>query len=312
MSHEPLISIIVPVYNVENYIFSCLQSLLQQSYEKIEIIIVNDGSTDNSLEICRDFQKRYLKQITVIDKRNEGLSSARNTGINHSKGDYIAFVDSDDVVHQNYISTLFKVIGEADISICSLKKFYRPELIEPRSSLDKWHIQTFSGDVANGLLYDEQKGLDMAVVTNKLFKKDIWKIFKFPEGRLHEDIAVIYRIFDYVKSVAYVDAELYFYRIRNNSITSARSLKSIADEYKALTEQFVFFSKKGHSLLARNANRARKSLFLLKSVDNNLQIWREYNILNVIADDLRTKMKIKLILKKINGKVLALFGSVQK
>lgn len=305
MSYQPLVSIIIPVYNVAEYISSCINSVLQQSYPNIEIIIVNDGSTDNSLEICQSFEKRH-PHILVIDQVNKGLSNARNTGIENSKGEYIAFVDSDDIIHPDYILHLLLSIEDDDISICRLKKFEQEIEIDFSISPSKVVKQKYTGTQANSLLYDHSKGIDMAVATNKLYRKEIWKKFKFPEGRLHEDIAIMYQIYDRVTQLSFIEVDLYYYRIRKNSITNGRSFKSIKDEYLALTEQIDFFSKKGQMFLKRNANRARKALFLEKSLDYNWQVWKNYSIYDILSDDLRTKVKIQLIIQKINSKVSSL------
>lgn len=299
MTRDTLISIIVPVYNVEKYVSSCIESLVQQSYKNIEIILINDGSTDNSLSVCKSLALLYTN-IILIDQENQGLSETRNTGISHAKGKYIAFIDSDDIVHKDFVLTLHSAIGEASIAICRLKKFGQNDPVSLLTKLNEFLIISYSGEEANSLLYDQDKGMAMAVATNKLFSKEIWKTIKFPKDRYHEDIAIIYLLYDQAKSVKFIDAELYFYRTRNDSITSKRSFKSIKDEYKALSEQIDFFKKKKQNLLVRNANRARKSLFLLTELDQDWQVWKHYNIIEIIQDDLRTKVKIKLILKKIN------------
>lgn len=307
MSYQPLISIIIPVYNVAQYVSSCIISVLQQSYTNIEIIIVNDGSTDSSLEICQSLEKKHSR-ILVINKINGGLSTARNTGLEYSKGEYIAFVDSDDVIHPDYIKQLFFSIDDGDICTCELAKFEKEEEIDFSTSLHKFVTREYTGEQANNLLYDPSKGINMAVATNKLYKKEIWQKFRFPEGRLHEDIATVYLIYDNVAKVKFIETALYYYRIHESSITSIRSFKSIKDEYLALTEQTIFFSEKNASLLTRQANRARKSLFLNKNIDYNWQTWKDYSLLDIIFDDLRTKIKIKLITQKIISKISLLIG----
>ena len=119
------ISIIVPVYNVESYLSNCIDSILNQTFKDFELILVNDGSTDKSLEICKHY-KNMDDRIFIIDKKNGGLSSARNAGLDIIKGEYIGFVDSDDYIHPQMYELLYKQIieNEADISMCEFKKVF--------------------------------------------------------------------------------------------------------------------------------------------------------------------------------------------
>jgi len=298
MIREALISIVIPVYNVEKYILACLESLIHQSYTKIEIILVDDGSNDASPSICDEYALRDSR-IKVLHQTNQGLSAARNIGIEYCKGEYIAFVDSDDIVHRDYILHLYNTIGEADIAVCRLKKFTDGEKIQLANSVS-CTSRTFNGKEANNNLFHHDLGIHMAVVTNKLFNRTLWENFRFPLGVLHEDIAIIYKILDRVALIQFLDCQLYFYRQRQNSITMLRTFKSLVDEYQALTEQTLFFQDRQQFTASRNANRSRKTLFLLHPFPQNWDVWKDYSILDILKDDLRTETKVKLILKKLS------------
>ena len=119
MQKKKKISIIIPVYNVEKYLSRCLESVINQSYKNIEIIIVNDGSTDNSFDICNKYKKKD-KRVILIDQNNQGLSGARNTGLKHATGEYICFIDSDDYVEKDYVEYLYKLIVKDDYDLNSI------------------------------------------------------------------------------------------------------------------------------------------------------------------------------------------------
>ncbi len=304
MYTNKLISVIVPVYNVEQYVSACVDSILSQSYKNIEIILVNDGSQDNSRQICEDYLKSDSR-IILINKENGGLSDARNKGIECATGDYLAFIDSDDIIHRDYLKIMSQNIGESDIAICRLKKF---TIQEPDNSLPiSERYEELSGFEMNEFLFHEKLGIHTIVATNKLYRRTLWSHLRFPIGRLHEDCAVIYLILNQAKSVKLLDSELYFYRMREDSITSYRSFKSIADEYHALSQQVSFFKKNGQNQIVKNANRSRKALFLHQSLDTNWSVWRNYSINSIIKDDLRTKIKIRLILRKLFPKLFNRF-----
>lgn len=211
---KPLISIVVPVYNVENYILKCLNSLIKQNYKQIEIILVDDGSTDESGKICDEFKEKD-DRIRVFHKKNGGLSSARNYGIKKAKGDIIAFVDSDDYVKDVFVLDLYRGMqaGNADIVICG----YNNE--KPKN-------ETISGKEATVRLLTKQENIDI-ISWNKLYKKKLFtdnNIF-FPEGKKHEDTLTTYKLMSKAKKVTYIDESLYIYVERKGSITASEKIE---------------------------------------------------------------------------------------
>ncbi|MBO5468256.1 MAG: glycosyltransferase [Lachnospiraceae bacterium] len=223
--NDELISVIVPIYNVEKYLDVCLESIINQTYSNLEIILVDDGSTDNSLYICNEYAQKD-KRIKVIHKKNGGLSSARNVGIDVAKGKYIGFVDGDDYIHKELYRRLVDACQRyrVAISICHAVVFQDGK--EP--------IQT-SGYIKNDYVTDDMKlifsnTLNMSQsVCNKLFLRELFSNLIFPEGRVVEDGYILYDLLYKAKKVAYVAIGGYYYRRRPDSIMSRKFRKQDAD-----------------------------------------------------------------------------------
>lgn len=234
-----LISIIIPVYNVEEYLNQCLDSIINQSYNNLEIIIIDDGSTDNSSKICDEFAIKD-NRIKVIHKSNGGLSDARNIGIENSNGKYIFFVDSDDFIDNIMIEKLYKLIkaNDADISMCNFTYYYnddlKHELIESPVKNDILNRQE-----AIDKLFEE-KNWFYVVAWNKLYKKEIWDDIKFPKGYIHEDEAVIHKVFMKCNKIVTTSESLYFYRQVKGSIMNSGFNEKRLDKYYALSDRIVF------------------------------------------------------------------------
>ena len=219
-----LISVIVPVYQVENYLNQCIESIIEQSYTNLEIILIDDGSKDNCPQICDDWSIKD-KRVKVIHKKNGGLSDARNAGLDIAKGKYIAFVDSDDWVDSHYIELLYNSLinSEADISACSIQKVYDDDSVNPYNFDPQLQIAT-PKEAIKDILYDRRF---KTVAWNKLYSKNILAGERFIVGKLHEDEFFSYKVFDKAKKLVFVDAPLYKYRQRSGSIMSSPSLKHL-------------------------------------------------------------------------------------
>lgn len=233
----PLISIIVPVYNVESYLDKCINSIINQSYKNLEIILVNDGSTDSSIEIC-NFYALKDSRIKIINKANGGLSDARNCGLEVAKGEYIAFIDSDDWVDEDLYKILYELIVKynSDISVCSFKKAISEEVKLNNINNEAVYINM----TALEKIYDND-GVDMVVAWNKLFKKDLLIGEKFPNGKIHEDVYLIPRLLYKAKSIAYTNKELIYYRVNPNSITNSKFNLKRLDYLEALESISMFY-----------------------------------------------------------------------
>lgn len=211
---ENLISVVVPVYKVENYLNRCIDSILHQSYENIELILIDDGSPDNCPVICDSYANEY-DFIKVIHKENEGVSAARNSGIEIAKGNYIAFVDSDDYIHTDYLTTLIYMLRRSDakISMCSYKKVidYEENVIISNSD-----FMIISDLLAMDMLLNDQS---KCAPWGKLYNINLFKEIRFPKGKIMEDMFVMPLLFMKADTIAISTAQLYFYNQEGESIT---------------------------------------------------------------------------------------------
>lgn len=242
-------SIVIPVYNVAPYLRECVDSVLAQDFTDYEIILVDDGSTDNSPAICDEYAEKY-SQIKVIHKANGGLSDARNFGIKKAQGDYLMFLDSDDFWNgRNVLLDLHNIIKEnnPDLIIHELSSFYNLEKIIPRKFKNK-EIQNFSYDFKEDLKYLVNNDIYYATACNKVIKASIVKEnnIEFPKGRLlHEDIAWGADIIPSINKYSIYNACFYFYRQeREGSITTNKiHKKNIEDILYVISDKKDKLSK---------------------------------------------------------------------
>ena len=283
---KPLISVIIPVYNVEKYIKRCLDSVINQTYENLEIILVDDGTPDNSGVICDEYAKKD-ERIKVIHKENGGLSSARNAGLDIAKGEYISFIDSDDYISDNFIERLYENLSEngAEIAQCGFKRTAKDS--EEKDSVSE-SVKIYSGVEMLGHIHDE-KGAETVVVWNKLYKAELFCDVRFPVGKIHEDEATTYKIFYKVKKVAMFDDKNYFYFFNENSITNkAFSLKKL-DYIDALEERMAFC--KEHNL---NCLYKKDALSCVREILKFRSCAQEKNIKKMLSAMCIKKMRIVL------------------
>ena len=206
---EPLISIVVPVYKVEKFLEKCIDSIINQTYKNLEIILVDDGSPDNCGKICDEYAKKD-KRIKVIHQQNGGLSAARNTGITKATGKYISFIDSDDYIEKDYIELLYTTIkqSKADIAIGSHTVIYDTGTKLQKATGEKSILKP--KEVLERILYDNN--IDYSAWA-KLYKIELFTNIKYPEGRLFEDAATTYKLIDISKKIAVNSKSIYNYII---------------------------------------------------------------------------------------------------
>ena len=233
-SQMPCVSVIVPVYNVAPYLREALDSVVGQSYRNLEIIIVDDGSTDGSSEICDEYLSDL--RVQVIHQENRGLSNARNVGLDLSSGVYIAFLDSDDAFHPDFVQKMVDGIGDADVEVCRYEVHQR--ILESRGHISPRAKEgVYSQKEALQALAD---GRINVAVWNKLYRRELWWEIQFPDGHNYEDIETTYRIFDCCKRVKVLDQTLYLHRRRPGSITHVWTKKNIEDKKLAYDSLFTF------------------------------------------------------------------------
>lgn len=316
-----MISVIIPVYNVENYIERCVRSVLNQTYKDFEILLINDGSTDNSKKICEDLAYKH-KQIKLINQENQGLSGARNTGIVNAKGNFLAFIDSDDFIDKNYLKILLNNLLEnkADVSCCD---YYRTTKVKEVKYSNRIYI--FEGD----RILDFYLKKECVSAWGKLYKKEIFDKICFPLGMIHEDIATNFKVFSNIKKIVYVDDKLYFYYKNESSITKQKFSNRNLDLIKAWNEVYTLSKKYSNRIQKLAEFRLYKVYFTLlgviayygydKSIDLKEQViirnklliqFRKYFTLKRILSlkYLSLNRKLAMILFKINYNLCMLIG----
>lgn len=207
------LSVIVPCYNVEKYLNACVDSILQAKIDDMEIILVNDGSKDNTLEICLDYEKKYPNLIKIVDKKNGGLSDARNVGISKANGEYLAFIDSDDTIKENFIKEMIEKAysGNFDMVTCGVKMIYEDHEV----AVDPGYLTDLIGKEAiKGQMYDFYPA-----ACNKIYKKELFKDLKFKKGVAYEDVEFMYRLLPNINRIGVVEGFYYEYMQREGSIT---------------------------------------------------------------------------------------------
>ena len=222
------ISIVVPIYNVEQYLHQCINSILNQSFNNFELLLINDGSTDNSGKICDEYAKKDLR-IKVIHQKNSGVSVARNKGIDMATGEYIGFVDPDDYIDSRMYEILVNKIEEmkADIAICSFSFVKNDEVISHDNGNE---CKVFNKEKSIEYYFKEKLPFDYSFLCNKLFRRGLFDTIRLNAFlSVQEDSEVLIRILNCCSSIIYVSEALYFYYIRVDSLTHSRlTLKQLS------------------------------------------------------------------------------------
>ncbi len=306
---NPLISIIVPIYNVEKYIRQCIENIRCQTYKDLEIILVDDGSPDNCGKICDEYAK-LDDRVIVIHKENGGLSSARNAGIDIATGDYLGFVDGDDWIKSDMYESMLKNIlnNEADISVCG---FYLSFVNLNIPNYNKKELLLLTPEQAikeclNGIKFNVS-------AWDKLYKKSIFDEIRYPEGKIYEDAYVIVEILDKCKKVVVDTEPKYYYRQRSGSILQSKYNSRLIDLIDAFNNNLAIVKRKYPSVIDIAKIRLLRGNFeiLHRIVDcKNFKKFPEYkktkkflreNIIFIIKCELlTTNEKIKAFILQIN------------
>lgn len=243
---DPLISVIVPVYNVEPFIRRCVESILNQSYKNLEIILVDDGSTDRCGELC-EILAETDSRIKVVHQQNKGLSGARNTGLRIAKGEYLSFIDSDDAVSHFFYEMLVGIAESqnADIVSCDRVDVYEEQL-PPDAVLDDYAFETLTREKAFEYLVNNR--VFYQTVWDKLYRREVLRDLWFIEGKLHEDEFFTWKVLQNCNKVIHVSAPMYFYFHRKGSIMETFSIGRL-DFFQARYERHLFIVKTYPDLL---------------------------------------------------------------
>lgn len=287
-----MISIIIPVYNVNKYLVKCIESILAQSFQKFEIILIDDGSTDGSAEICDAYAAKY-NNIKVIHKENGGVSSARNMGLDICEGKFITFIDSDDWIHIDYLQTLRNLIldNSADIAICEYLRVDNENIVDEEISPN---FETLTKIDSFNKIYTE-KYINMIVVHGKLYRKNIFDNLRFPVGKIHEDEYMIHKILFKAEKIIYTDSKLLYYRHTPNSIMTSKFDEKQLHFIEAIEDRLNF-------CLANDLE------FLIPKIEDQYAYELMSNFYKVKASNIKYKKEIckeiKLKLFNLNSKNL--------
>lgn len=299
---KDLISVIVPIYQVEDYLIECLDSIINQEYTNLEIILVDDGSKDKCPKICDDYKLKD-NRIKVIHKPNGGLSDARNAGLEIAKGKYICFVDSDDVLNKNFIMTLYNNIKttDADISICDFLSIKTISDISDDNITNNLKLYT-KEEILND--FYKKQSLRLVLAWNKLYKREIWNNIRYPKGKVHEDEFVIHYILDNINKLVISDSKLYYYRQRENSITSVYNKKRL-NALEALEDRLEFYKKHSNEKMYNNT---LYNFFF--SIRHHLKQMKGIKEFNEIEKDLKKKNK-QVYKKLLKCKTISLLKKIK-
>ena len=293
---KELISVIITVYQVKDYIEKCIESVINQTYKNLEIIVIDDGSTDGSSEILDKYALED-KRIKVIHKENGGVGNARNTGIKMAKGKYLYMIDGDDYISENTIEKLYNNLKEedADISVCNFLWIYEDG--KEKNDMEQVTKKRFcaTDDTKYYNLYNEYY-VSTVVPWNKLYKKEIFNGVKYPSGIVHEDEYVICDILQNAKKISYMlDEDLYYYIQRSNSITKTFNMARLGID-DALDNRIKFFKERNMEELVYKTLTLKKGKLanVLKNIkeqklsDEDMAIVKKYeNKLKEIDENIR-------------------------
>ena len=290
--NEPLISVIVPIFKVEKYLKKCIESIINQTYSNLQIILIDDGSPDKCGKICEKYAAKD-NRIQVVHKENGGLSDARNVGISIAKGEYIGFVDSDDYLENNMYEYLFNLLNlhNADVSICN---FYN--VIEGKQKVNNIDdgIKIYNKvDILKEILLDETI---QSYAWNKLYKKSLFNNIKYPVGKTYEDIGTTFYILENCNKVAVTGKPLYNYVKRKNSIVNVISEKTIIDyielvieRYKYINENYSELENYNNKYLLKILKTAYTDISKLVTISSDLQ--EKYNELRELTKPIEEEYK---------------------
>ncbi|MCD7838327.1 MAG: glycosyltransferase [Clostridiales bacterium] len=250
------ISVIVPVYNVERYLDQCVESIVKQSYQNLEIILVDDGSSDTSGAICDQWAARDTR-IRVIHQENGGLSAARNSGLDRASGAYISFIDSDDAIEPGMLENLLNALEkeQGDVALCNFRYVFESETLgerQPNKYQADYQLheeQVLSGREAMMLAVGSRHTV-YEVMWNKLFRREQFRSLRFPPGKLHEDEFLFHQLIYSCEKVVCIPYVGYRYLQRENSIMGERSSASSRDAFEAYDLRCQFFLEREEAQLA--------------------------------------------------------------
>lgn len=277
-----MLSVIIPVFKAEQSLRKCVDSILEQTYRNLEIVLIDDGSPDGSPEICDEYAK-CDSRVKVIHQKNRGVSVARNTGLDHVSGEYITFVDSDDMVGRTYLETLRAGIEKCNtnISCCRISNLKNKKAI--KDFYQTAHFPIFEVITSNEALIDIYRGKVEVGVSScaKLYKRELFDSIRFPVGKIHEDSAVIPLVLYRGATIAKNDLELYYYRYNVDSITKNDFNQKRYDHLWSVDKCIRFFEEKNEIKIVEAAKSKKSllmSIYAIKAKKVGVEVPPEYKI----------------------------------
>lgn len=248
------LSVIITVYNMAPYIRDSIEAVLAQTYEALELIIIVDGGTDESWEICQSYLEKD-NRIRVIHTENRGTAAARNRGIDASKGEYIGFLDGDDWIEPDFYETLIKLLEtyDADVASCGFVKIEEREGLKIHSEKDLSKVNVYTSEEGIAMTFEPDKMRYSPC--NKVYKRQLFDQIRYPEGVLYEDKGTTYKIFHQAKSIVYLDEPLYRYYIREDSVMRRPLCKDNFSLFK-VNEELLAFLKQNYPKLMPLAEKS--------------------------------------------------------
>lgn len=253
---QPLISLIVPIYNVENYLRMCLDSIANQTYSNIEVLLVNDGSPDGSGVICQEFVAKDSR-FRYIEKANGGLSDARNVGIVRAQGEFLSFVDSDDWIEPTYVEDLYRaaLLNDAEVVVSNYQEFHQERNVYLIHLFEDYYETHYSGEeLIQQLPLLERRDLSFITSWGILFARRLFDVTSFPKGKMIEDIRTNYRFFAESCRSTYIHKSLYNHRVGVDSISSKITEKLLVDVLECLMERMAIYAIKGWNVKDEREN----------------------------------------------------------
>ena len=306
-ANKGLVSIIVPVYNVEKYLHECLDSILNQTYKEFELILINDGSSDRSGEICEEYKSRY-SNIKVVHQENQGQAVARNNGVKIADAEWIMFIDSDDVIHPNLLEYLYRAVKESDSGMAVSQRVFADVIPE-----DFYCKYSFSYDV-DEVTFDKLEECSDGkfyywAPFPSIIKKEIVASIPFPSGRIYEDNAIGCRLVYNAKKIATVPYVMYFYRNNPNGTMKQTFNEKQLDYLWAFEHQIEFYKEINHQTMIKKTSRELLETALhyhtLSVEENNKHI--ESIVKKKIKNILKMYDEYIYVDKRIKNKLLKIY-----
>ncbi|HGC7537539.1 TPA: glycosyltransferase family 2 protein [Streptococcus agalactiae] len=297
------ISIIIPVYNVKKYLNDCIQSVINQTYNNLEIILIDDGSTDGSGDYCDEIAKKDSR-IFVYHKTNGGLSEARNVGIKISTGKYITFIDSDDYIENLYIETLYNSLIEYKADIAIVNKYHlkdNEKIVHLANSKELFRV--FDTKMILESMYSRENNFisTLTMAQLKLYRKELFSDIEFPIGKKYEDSFTTYKTYIEANRIVFVNRPLYAYRFRSGSIIRSGYQLSNLDVLEMYEERLEYFRERGYDLLSTKYHYciaiANQKELLKKHFPNNPKIYKLDSQFREIYCDILNELPFKKRIK---------------